>query len=159
MGRMHGHIWQGVLEDDTKLSENQDANSNAAHSPAPTVPPNLSGPNESGDVEGDRPDPNTEKYAAMKDEASAHIEFRSEAWDELPFGGWWGWGYGDHVPNVQPTQSGTSAATAHTCGVSLDDLASPQGLLGARPQGTDPLRTREGWKMEAQLEDLANRNP
>ena len=91
------------------------------------MPPNLSVPNESGYVEGDNHDSNTEKYPAMKDEASAHNKFSSEGWHaQWPFDSWWNcWDYRARVPDLQPTHSGTSAATAHTCGVSLDLTTSP----------------------------------
>ena len=69
-----------LLENDTELGASQGANSSAAHFPAPTVP------NESGDVEGDIPDSNTERYVAIEDAASARIDVRSEGWDEWQLG-------------------------------------------------------------------------
>ena len=58
-------VMRKELENESEVGASQGANSSAAHFPAPTVP------NESGDVEGDNPDHNTEKDAAVEDGASA----------------------------------------------------------------------------------------
>ena len=94
----------GALLDDARRSEHQDANSSAAQSPAPTVPPNLSGANESGAVEGDNPDSDTERHVASED-ASAHIDDGSDVWDWWQNSRWRGWDHGAQVPIWPPTQS------------------------------------------------------
>ena len=137
-----------LLEHESELGASQGANNSAAHFPAPTVP------NESGDVEGDNPDHNTEKDAAMEDGASAHID---EGWGAWPHVDWWGtpWSYGGYVPNVQPTQSGTSGATAHD--VSLDELVSPPGVLKVAVSKDQILYVQEKdgrWKLNSKISPI-----
>ena len=112
-----------VLENDAGQGEQQDADSNAAHSR------DLSAENNSADVDHLEVDDSTrypdsvlETHAATADGAPSYFGGGPACWDwqpYKPYNGWdWSWSYGDEVPNSLPMPSGTSAATAHT----LDDV-------------------------------------
>ena len=78
--------------------------------------------------------------------------------EQWPFDSWWNcWDYRARVPNLQPTHSGTSAATAHTCGVSLDDLASPPGVLKVPVHKEQILYVQEKdgrWKLNSKISPI-----
>ena len=147
------------MENDAGQGEQQDADSNAAHSR------DLSAENNSADidqldVDGSTryPDSVLETHAAIADDASSYFGFGPECWD-LQYN-WWSWSYGDEVPNSLPTPSGTSAATAHTLDdVPFDNLPIQHGvrMVPLRKKQIRYIYKEDGtWKLNSKISPIPN---
>ena len=150
------------LENDAGQGEQQDADSNAAHSR------DLSAENNSADidqleVDGSTryPDSVLETHAATADGASSYCGVGPACWDWQPYNGWnWSWSYGDEVPNSLPTPSGTSAATAHTLDdVPFDNLPIKHGvrMVPLRKEQIRYIYKEDGtWKLNSKISPIPN---